>query len=258
MVDAGPWTAGSGPPSSVSFLIMIRVHRDEVLPLLGRFVEREDRLDRARRHAGAAVDALVRMNVEHLGRREVRLVLARMDAVDRADVHARRVLRADARFADDVGHRSPPCGAQHAAPLPTQSLRASGRQVPEAHRDVARQLPRVAVLAADNGPVVRAVAETRRRGPLRAPCSHGPARRCRPAAARPFRGRRPQPRTGRSSRRPSPAHRRAQAAQAARAAPRRNRPSSAPASPPVHRAHRRPRRDPSSRRRSPRRRPGSR
>ena len=44
------------------------------------------------------------MNIEHFGRRELRFVLPRMDAVDRADVHARGVLRADARFADDVGH----------------------------------------------------------------------------------------------------------------------------------------------------------
>ena len=34
----------------------------------GVFVEREDRFDRARRHAGAAVDAFVGVDVRHLGR----------------------------------------------------------------------------------------------------------------------------------------------------------------------------------------------
>src|SRR5882672_8849967 len=41
------------------------VQLDEVLPLIGRLVFREDRLDRAHRLASAAVDALVRMDVEH-------------------------------------------------------------------------------------------------------------------------------------------------------------------------------------------------
>ena len=73
-------------------------------PLLRRLVEREDGLDRTRRHTGAAVDALVGMNIKHFGRRELRFVLPGMNAVDRTDVHARRVLGADARFADDIRH----------------------------------------------------------------------------------------------------------------------------------------------------------
>ena len=40
-------------------LEVLGVLRDEGLPLVGRLVEREDRLDRAGGHAGAAVDALV-------------------------------------------------------------------------------------------------------------------------------------------------------------------------------------------------------
>src|SRR5215216_2699934 len=84
------------------FLVVLRVGLDEVLPFVGRFVERENRLDRAGRYAGAAIDALVRMDIEHLSRCELWLVLPRVDAVDRADVHASRILRANAGFRNDV------------------------------------------------------------------------------------------------------------------------------------------------------------
>ena len=70
----------------------------------GRLVEGEDRLDGTRRDAGAAVDALVRMDEELFDGRELGLVFARMDAVHRAHVHARGVLGSDAGFCDDVGH----------------------------------------------------------------------------------------------------------------------------------------------------------
>ena len=47
-----------------------------------------DRRNGTRRHAGAAVDALVGMDVEHRRGLELRLVLAGVDAVDRADIDA--------------------------------------------------------------------------------------------------------------------------------------------------------------------------
>ena len=46
------------------FLEILRVHRDVVLPLLGRLVEREDRFHGTCGHAGAAVDALVGVDVQ--------------------------------------------------------------------------------------------------------------------------------------------------------------------------------------------------
>src|SRR5579871_2437876 len=67
---------------------------DEFRPLSRCFFERKNRLDGAGRHARAAVDAFVGMNIEHFGCAERRLVLTRMDAVDRADIHASRVLGA--------------------------------------------------------------------------------------------------------------------------------------------------------------------
>src|SRR5262245_14974419 len=73
-----------------------------MLPLLGNGLFREDGGYRAGGLAVAALDADVRIDVEHLGRLESLFVLSRMDAVDRADVDARRVLGADARLRDDV------------------------------------------------------------------------------------------------------------------------------------------------------------
>src|SRR5664280_2712327 len=68
----------------------------EVGPLPGDVVLVEDGLDRADRLAGAAVDALVRLDVERS--------LPFVDAVDRALFDAGSVQHVDARLGDDVGH----------------------------------------------------------------------------------------------------------------------------------------------------------
>ena len=65
-------------------------------PLLGQRVLREDRLDRALGLAGAAVDALLRVDDED--------PLELVDAVDGADVHARAVFDVDTGLGDDVRH----------------------------------------------------------------------------------------------------------------------------------------------------------
>src|SRR5215831_9029705 len=73
------------------------VQLDEVLPLIGRLVFREDRLDRAHGLTSAAVDALVRMDVEHR--------LAFVDAIHWTHLDAGLVLHIDARLGDDVRHQ---------------------------------------------------------------------------------------------------------------------------------------------------------
>jgi len=87
-------------------MVIIGVRSNEVGPLLRRFVERVDCLDRARRNAGAAVDALVWMNIKHLGRLKRLLVLPRMDTVHRTDIDAGGILGADAWLANDIRHCS--------------------------------------------------------------------------------------------------------------------------------------------------------
>ena len=72
-----------------------------VLGLLGRqLAVGVDRVDGAHRLAGAAVDALGRLDVE--------LAVALVDAVDRALLDARHVLDVDARRRDHVGHAGGP------------------------------------------------------------------------------------------------------------------------------------------------------
>jgi hypothetical protein len=66
---------------------MFRVDLDVTLPLIGHFVEREDSFDGTGRYARAAIDTLVGVDVKHCLRFEVGLVLARVDAVDGADIH---------------------------------------------------------------------------------------------------------------------------------------------------------------------------
>jgi len=79
---------------------------DKIRPLLRGFVERENRLHRAGRHTGSAIDALIGVNVEHLGRRKPGFVLARVDAIDRTDIDTSRILGPNARFTDDIGHET--------------------------------------------------------------------------------------------------------------------------------------------------------
>src|SRR5262249_13497853 len=109
----GAFPALPGAPFAAPFLSavfsavlkkIVRIRSDVAGPPGRRLVERENRLDRARRHARAAIDALVRVNIKHLRRGVLWLVFPGMNTIDRTDVDARRVLGADARFADDVGH----------------------------------------------------------------------------------------------------------------------------------------------------------
>src|SRR5690606_16245516 len=64
-----------------------------------RFGIRPDSIDRTFRLADAAIDALAGVDHQH--------VLARVEAVHWADLHAIGVLAGDARFGDDIGHGGP-------------------------------------------------------------------------------------------------------------------------------------------------------
>src|SRR5690349_13006439 len=86
------WAARPGSAVLEEFLVLL----GERGPLLGDAVVREDRLDRAGRLAGLAVDALVGVDVE--------LILPLVDAVDGADLDAGLVLHPDAGFGDHERH----------------------------------------------------------------------------------------------------------------------------------------------------------
>src|SRR5436309_11717777 len=95
------------PPAVLLFRYseMFVIHADVVLPLFRNIVLREDGRHRTGRFASPAVNAFFGMNVEHRGGLELGLVLLWVDAVHRTCVHARRILGADAGFANDVCHK---------------------------------------------------------------------------------------------------------------------------------------------------------
>lgn len=95
---------GGSTPGQAQVLRRMGVDLDELVPLGRQIVFREYRLDGTLVDAEAAVDAGSGIDVEHLGFLEDRILLGRMDAVDRADRDAGGILGADTRLGDDVGH----------------------------------------------------------------------------------------------------------------------------------------------------------
>src|SRR5581483_8339689 len=71
----------------------------EGFPFVRERVLREDRLDRAFRFAGPAINAFLRIDDQD--------PLELVDAIDRADVHAGPVFDVDARLSDDVRQGGP-------------------------------------------------------------------------------------------------------------------------------------------------------
>ncbi len=78
-------------------VVVSRVDFREPAKLRRKLVQRENRIGRANRNAGAAIDAVVRVHVELRNIREIGLILLRMDAVHRAGLYAELVLRAGVR-----------------------------------------------------------------------------------------------------------------------------------------------------------------
>jgi hypothetical protein len=56
------------------------------------------------RLSGAAVDALIGIDIKHLSCIKFLLTLRRMDAVDRANIHAGCILYTDTRLSNNIGH----------------------------------------------------------------------------------------------------------------------------------------------------------
>src|SRR6266851_4440071 len=95
----------------------------EFLLFLGQIFFGNDRVDRAFGNADGAVDALVRVDHQH--------VRALVEAIDRADVDAVGVLALDAAFGDDVGHRAilEFGGAPEGEPRKAKIIRLSSRRL---------------------------------------------------------------------------------------------------------------------------------
>src|SRR5882724_6270104 len=112
MENGAPWHAVPGKSilrlAPLLLLVPTGVDRREAGPLFRQILQRKNRRHRTHWHARAAVDAFRRIDVQLLLGLEPGLVLARMNAVHRADVHARSVLGADARLGDYVSHSTSP------------------------------------------------------------------------------------------------------------------------------------------------------
>src|ERR1039457_5220375 len=74
-------------------LVVVRgVERGELGEFLGEFVQHENRIGGANRDAGAAIDAIVRVNEELRALGETGLSLFGVDAIHRAGLHAQFIL----------------------------------------------------------------------------------------------------------------------------------------------------------------------
>ena len=81
---------------------MIGVDFDVMLPLFGHVFVTEDGFDRASGLTRAAINAFVGVDIKLCGGLEFGFVLARVNAIHRANVHTRGVFGSDTRFSDDI------------------------------------------------------------------------------------------------------------------------------------------------------------
>src|ERR1039457_6849191 len=89
----------------------------------GQLVERVDSVRGAHRHARAAIDAVVGFDVQVFRFLEPGFVFLRVDAIDRAGVHAQFIFGTS--FGYNVGHRD--SGGGEAIPLPERKPSKRGK-----------------------------------------------------------------------------------------------------------------------------------
>src|SRR6266508_1271655 len=94
-------------PSKLLLVEVVLVDLGVVLPLVRDRIFWEDRAHRTNRLTCTAVDALIGMDEVHLVR------VSCINAVNRTDVQAARVLHIDARFSDHIRHFAPVPPPQH-------------------------------------------------------------------------------------------------------------------------------------------------
>jgi hypothetical protein len=87
---------------TVSAAVMCGIHPRKLAPLIRQIVQCEYRRHRADRNACATVDAFHRIDEELLRSFEIRLILAWMNAIDRAGVYTRRIFDPNAWLGDYI------------------------------------------------------------------------------------------------------------------------------------------------------------
>jgi hypothetical protein len=105
MIEYNIFSAGYVRRGAISSaFVMIRVDLDVLLPFSGNIIFREYCFDRAFIHTQATVNAGVRINVKLRGLGKGSLILFGVDAVNRADCHARGIFGANTWLSDNMRH----------------------------------------------------------------------------------------------------------------------------------------------------------
>jgi hypothetical protein len=84
------------------------VNGSVALPLFRQVLESKNSGHRANRDAGATIDAFHRVDIKLRDTFEAGFIFARVNAIHRANVHARGILGAGAGFGDYVSHSKSP------------------------------------------------------------------------------------------------------------------------------------------------------
>ncbi len=87
---------------------MLRIDFGVLFPFLRQIIEGEDRGNRTNRYTSTAVDTLDWIDVQLSFRGKIIFVLPRMNAVDRACIHAGSVFGSDTRFSNHISHKNGP------------------------------------------------------------------------------------------------------------------------------------------------------
>src|SRR6476646_5787652 len=84
--------------------VPIGVGGRECLPLFRQIFHRENRGHRTNRYASSAVNTFGRIDVKLSFALVLRFIFSRVDTIDRADIHASAIFRADTRLGNHVSH----------------------------------------------------------------------------------------------------------------------------------------------------------
>ena len=86
------------------FRIVTRIHPFESVPSTWKITFGTNRVDRTDWSACSTIDTFHWIDKEHRDGPKIWIIPCRMDAINRADIHACGIFYSDARFCNDIGH----------------------------------------------------------------------------------------------------------------------------------------------------------
>jgi hypothetical protein len=97
------WEKKDVGPTQLLFPVIV-INLNVTLPFFGHFVFGKDCFNGANGYAGAAINAHIRIDIQLDGFRKTLLIFPWVNTIDRADIHAGRILNVYAGFGNDKGH----------------------------------------------------------------------------------------------------------------------------------------------------------